>query len=180
MLARSGVYQIVNKINARRYIGSAISLNSRRRRHFLHLRRGIHHNQYLQRAYDKYGRDAFTFSVILYVPPQDCMKVEQWFLDDWNPEYNMCTDARSKLGLHHSKETKSKISASTKGRVHSPESIEKNRQSHLGTSWGHHTEESKQRISESNKLAKNVGPHTRWHANRGMVSPSCEFCRGGV
>ena len=105
----SGIYQIVNKANNKRYIGRSANLGRRRNTHFSELRRGVHPNGHLQHAYNKYDDDAFSFSVILYVPLQDCTKVEQWFLDDWKPEYNIKTEADGCESFEHTPEAKEKI-----------------------------------------------------------------------
>ena len=50
-----GIYFIRNKINNKIYVGSSKNLYNREKEHFSDLRKGKHHNIYLQRAYDKYG-----------------------------------------------------------------------------------------------------------------------------
>ena len=60
----SGIYQITNQTNGKRYIGSSVNIKRRWRDHLAHLRRNIHHNPYLQRAFDKQGQDTFTFRIL--------------------------------------------------------------------------------------------------------------------
>ena len=50
---RSGIYKIT--INNKCYVGRATDLMSRKRWHRSKLKAGIHYNEYLQRAYNKYG-----------------------------------------------------------------------------------------------------------------------------
>lgn len=56
------IYKIVNKINGKFYIGSTINLEKRKNRHLNSLRNNIHHCFHLQKAYNKYGEDAFYFT----------------------------------------------------------------------------------------------------------------------
>lgn len=53
------IYQIINKINGKRYIGKTNDLNRRISRHFYELRKNCHHSHKLQRAFNKYGEKNF-------------------------------------------------------------------------------------------------------------------------
>lgn len=55
------IYKIINKENGKFYIGSTINLEKRKKRHFDDLHNKKHHCIFLQRAYDKYGLEAFEF-----------------------------------------------------------------------------------------------------------------------
>lgn len=59
----SGVYQILCLPTGKVYVGSAVDLYGRWRDHRRYLRQGIHHNKYLQAAWDKYGEESFEFWV---------------------------------------------------------------------------------------------------------------------
>lgn len=59
------VYLIHNDDMTRFYIGSTNSTKIRFKHHKSHLRHGKHHCTALQRSWDKYGEDAFSFTVIL-------------------------------------------------------------------------------------------------------------------
>mgnify|MGYP000886959842 CR=1 FL=1 len=61
-----GVYQIVNKLNGHKYIGSSINIWTRWGRHLSDLRKNKHDNNYLQNAWNKYGEDNFEFGVLLF------------------------------------------------------------------------------------------------------------------
>ena len=58
------IYQITNKINGKIYIGSTNNLSKRWNNHRSKLRNGKHENDYLQQAWNKYGEDAFEFSIV--------------------------------------------------------------------------------------------------------------------
>ena len=62
-----GIYQIVNNENGKMYIGSAVNLNNRRKCHICMLKKGNHHCNYLQHAWDRSGEKGFSFCVLEYV-----------------------------------------------------------------------------------------------------------------
>jgi len=111
-----GIYQIRNKLNRKCYIGSSTNIQCRRRRHLSRLRRGVHCNVHLQRAFDKYGEDTFAFEILEQVATMNLVECEQHYLDTLQPEYNMLPAAGSPLGYHHSLETRRKMSESRKGK----------------------------------------------------------------
>jgi group I intron endonuclease len=113
-----GVYQIQNVVNGKRYIGSATqSFNTRWSHHRGMLRRGVHDNQHLQRAFFKYGEESLQFSILEVVErPEECISREQHYLDEFRPEYNISPTAGNCLGVRHSDETRKKHSERRKGR----------------------------------------------------------------
>lgn len=66
---KSGIYKIENKVNGKVYIGSSNSIKRRWQKHKALLRHGKHQNSHLQAAWDKYGEDNFSFSVIELLIP---------------------------------------------------------------------------------------------------------------
>ena len=113
---RSGVYQIINTINNKCYIGSAIVLKKRKREHWSALNRGEHANRYLQNAWNKYGGGGFEFRVIGFCRPEDLLRMEQHLLNDVKPKYNICPIAGSALGKEVSESTRRKIRQAKKGK----------------------------------------------------------------
>lgn len=109
-----GIYQIINKINNKKYIGSSIALKNRKRRHFADLKSDIHHSQALQRAYNKYGSENFDFLILEYCTQDNLLEREQYYLDCLDPEYNICKTAGNCLGVVQSEETKLKRAESLK------------------------------------------------------------------
>lgn len=59
-----GIYCIENIVNHRKYIGMSRNIDQRWYDHKSRLKSGIHNNQYLQRAWDKYGELSFHFYII--------------------------------------------------------------------------------------------------------------------
>lgn len=60
----SGIYKIVNTFNGKIYIGQSKHIRERWSEHKKELRRNKHKNEYLQRAWNKYGEDSFKHEVI--------------------------------------------------------------------------------------------------------------------
>lgn len=114
----SGIYEIVNTSNGHRYIGSAATLRKRKLSHFKALSQNNHVNIHLQRAWNKYGYEAFEFHVIEYCVVSDLIQREQHYLDTLHPEYNIYRIAGSPLGTKASPETRAKVSAALKGNKH--------------------------------------------------------------
>ena len=109
-LSATGVYIIANLANGKTYIGSAArSFKSRFGNHLTRLRRGSHHSRHLQSAWSKYGEESFVFMPVVEVAPEDCIAVEQEWIDGWMPAYNTAKVAGSTLGTAHAPETKAKI-----------------------------------------------------------------------
>jgi group I intron endonuclease len=124
-----GVYLI--ELNGKKYVGSAAhSIAERLSDHLRTLRHGIHGNSRLQNAYNKYGESTLCFKILETVElPEECVPMEQKYIDKLKPEYNICLTAGSSLGIKRSMEYRKKLSIA-----------------HLGQSKPH-TEESKRKIS---------------------------------
>lgn len=136
--ARSGIYEIVNTVNGKRYVGSAKCFRLRWKAHLFRLNRGTHHSAHLQSSWSKHGAEAFEFRIVLICAPKDLILYEQAAMDALAPEFNVCRVAGSALGVKHSAETKAKLSAAkmgntaTRGYKHRPESIAKLSASKIG------------------------------------------------
>ncbi len=113
------IYQIVNNVNGKRYIGSANDFHRRKNRHLQKLRKNEHANYHLQKSWNKYGESNFVFVILEYVEcSEDLIIREQWWLDTVNPEYNICRVAGSSLGVKRSEATKEKIRQANIGLKH--------------------------------------------------------------
>jgi len=116
------VYQIVNIQTGKFLVGSTSNEIIRMNNHFSSLRRKKHDNKYLQRAYDKYGRNAFDFQVIKrYNTAEEAIEEEQVWLDRFCGNRAVCyninpnaDEGGSFLGYKHTSESKNKISQSLK------------------------------------------------------------------
>lgn len=126
IMYNSGIYKITNLINKKIYIGSAINFKSRKQNHFNKLKNNNHDNIYLQRAYNKYGKDNFKFEIIEFVElKENLIKREQFWIDYYsiNNLYNICPTAGNSLGRKLSNETKNKIGKKSKNRKFSKECL---------------------------------------------------------
>ncbi len=59
---KSGIYRIVNNVNSKSYIGSAVNLSRRFYEHF----RGDKSNVILQKAFKKYNLENFSIEILEY------------------------------------------------------------------------------------------------------------------
>ncbi len=74
------------------------------------------------------------------------------------------------LGKQHSEEAKAKISEASKGRKHSPASIQKMKDNHTGMTGKTHSDATKQKMSKSRKGRK-LGPFSEEHKRKiGLAS----------
>ena len=64
MEKKSGIYKILNIINNKIYIGSAVNIDRRWSEHKSLLTNNKHHSKYLQNSFNKYGTENFLFEVV--------------------------------------------------------------------------------------------------------------------
>ncbi len=96
---KSGTYEIANTVNGRRYVGSSIDLDKRKRDHFSSLKRNKHGNPYLQNDFNKCGPGAFRFSVLETCETGLLLEKEQTLLDACWDGKKMCYNIRKKAQL---------------------------------------------------------------------------------
>lgn len=120
------IYQIRHTASGKVYVGSAIDPRKRWTEHRRTLRIGKHHSRYLQRAWDKYGKDSFVFEIIepvLFV--EDLLVREQYWIDTLRSNdpfrgYNIASIAGSMLGTKRTNEERAKISERSKAQFADP------------------------------------------------------------
>lgn len=123
---KSGIYQIRHIESGKVYIGSATTISTRWNAHRSYLSKDKHHSKPLQRAWNKYGADAFVFEIVELVPVEDMVRVEQEYLDRLKPfapdGYNvgLSTDAPMR-GRKHTPEVCERMSQARIGSKRSPE-----------------------------------------------------------
>jgi len=163
------VYAIENTVNGHRYIGSTTNYKSRWHTHRSTLRRGVHHSFILQKAWNKYGAQAFEFKLLLVCPKDQRIEYENLLMP--LQHYNVLRTAKESFvrgGWRHSDEFKAKLSAlhsgktltnehraklslHRKGRIENDAFREKARARQLGVALSANT---KQKLSAATKNAK--------------------------
>ena len=151
MIRQAGVYEIVNTVNGKRYIGSSVCLKTRWKDHRVKLRGGRHGNVKLQRAWNKHGPEAFEFHILLVCSRANTIMYEQRCLDTLAPEYNIAKDAVAPmLGMKFSDAHKAKIGAASRSRVRSPETLARMSQAQLGKKRAPFTPEHRANMGKAN------------------------------
>ena len=117
----TGIYEIVNLTNGKRYVGSAVNFKRRWYMHRWELRRGEHRNTHLQATWDKHGEDKFGFRPLLACDRHNLVMYEQIAIDALRPEYNICKVAASTIGFRFSEESRAKLSHRARAENLSPE-----------------------------------------------------------
>ena len=157
-----GIYIITNCANNKVYIGSSQDIKRRFYLHKHYLDNKKHVNIHLQTAWDLYGEENFTFSILeTFDNINLLLEKEKYYIQlfcstDRQKGYNICEDT----------------SAPMRNRKHSLESIEKMKKSKVGENnsfFGKtHTEETKQKI----RNAKTGRKLTEEHRHK-IASNSC-------
>lgn len=131
------VYQIRNITKPGIYIGSTNNIKNRWRQHLSSLARGDHHSLYLQRSWNKYGKDSFVFEIIETPDDEETRDREQWWLDfrAQNPNgisnYNVFPLAcGGRPGWMWTEEQRKHMSKTNRGRRHTDECKKRMQTSH--------------------------------------------------
>ena len=97
---KSGVYELVNKLNGKRYIGQARNLENRYNRHMRDLKVSEHCNDLIYGDFNDFIKnrpfgfvcnpnDLFEFRVIIYCRPSELTFWEHILIENLHPEYNI-------------------------------------------------------------------------------------------
>ncbi len=120
-IENSGVYCLVNQINAHTYVGSSINL-ARRMRSYLNnafLKSKQNANMPITKALLKYDQLNFTLLILEYVEPEFLTTRETFYITNILPHYNVLKQGYSSLGYKHTEETKKLLSELATNRTHS-------------------------------------------------------------
>ena len=127
-----GIYMIRNKANGKMYIGQAVDIEDRWKRHTRVLKSDYHINKHLQRAWNKYGEESFEFSILLECEENQLNTYEQYYIfelmtyDDkvgYNKNYGGYSGRPTE-------ETRKKVSEASKGKTKSEETRRKISENH--------------------------------------------------
>lgn len=165
-----GIYCIENIDTNKKYIGQSRNVYKRWIDHKYALARNIHDNDYLQKAWNKYGEDRFVFYIVEECLIEQLNDKEVYYIDffksfDKKHGYNlrggggqlsvMTEELKNKFvgennpmyGRHHTEEAKKQIGNSTR--------MAYERSGGWTTFGGHkHSEETKKKMSESRQGSK--------------------------
>lgn len=176
------VYVIQNRINNKIYLGSTFDLSTRINRHLNELKKNIHHSIALQRAYNKYGIDQFDFKIIKFCNKTDCRKIEQFYLNVLNPEYNTSLSATAPMeGRKHTIATLDKFKSRVVlkgtdsphyGKKHTLASRKKMSKSRTGLK---RTENTRKKMSDTAKQINSIG-----RINRDVVRKKVRSSDGNI
>ena len=186
-LTNFGIYAIVNKINNKKYVGSAINFKTRWGQHRSELNKNKHDNSYLQNSWNKYGEYTFEFWVLETVEnKKNLIDREQIWIDYYKSNkrengYNLRIKAESNVGIKLTEEIKKKITLAHKGKIFSKKTKQKisiatsgknnpmyGRKGKDAPSFGKpgtmlgkkHSEETKKKMSKTRKGKKHNKPRT--------------------
>lgn len=171
-MIKSGIYKILNKLNSKLYVGSAVNLDLRWAQHRSKLKFNQHPNKYLQSSFNKNGIVNFEFIVIEYCERASLVELEQYWIDTLKAcnrqfGYNTRQIANSNIGVKCSEETKKKLSKLFKGRIVSVETRAKQSAWQIG-----------RKMSEEAKLnmAQSTRDFEKWPCEDGAFC-KCQDCK---
>lgn len=93
------ITEMRNKVNGKRYIAKTVNPTKRDAHLKSGLRRGAYANSLIgkipmQEEWDRYGEDAFIFSVLEECPASAARERKQWHMDNGGADYNQLKEAR--------------------------------------------------------------------------------------
>lgn len=83
---KTAVYVITNLVSNKVYVGSSVNAKRRLKEHRNRLNRKQHGNEYLQRAWDKYGPASFKFEIVEQCDPETRLVREQEWINNLKAE----------------------------------------------------------------------------------------------
>ncbi len=179
------IYRWVNKLNGKDYLGSTANAKSRLNTYYdLKTLRTV--NMPIYKAILKYGHDNFIFEIIEYcthLRREDIIMREQYYLDNYDFDYNVLANAKSSAGYKHTVETLAKFYGRKNllNYKHLPEAKDKLKKINLGKI---HSEDSKENMKykwAERKLKSSKAGGINLNNNTPTVSnkPFCRYVIGG-
>jgi len=172
----SGIYQILNLVDNKSYIGSSKDIHCRWKAHINKLKSNTHYNLHLQRSWNKYGEVNFKFTIIELVPVTKLKEKEQFHIDislsyERKFGYNISPKANNS---EMSEETKEKLRKANLGKKQSKETVEKRMRKIRGIPK---TAEHRKKTGDANRgrkaSEKEIENNRLWHLGRtGELCPN--------
>lgn len=107
-----GVYRWINRITNDIYVGSSKNIGERLKNYYSvsYLKNKLLlYNSRIYKALLEYGYSNFDMEILEYCDIKSLLEREQYYIDLYKPEYNICKIAGSMLGFRHSPETLLKL-----------------------------------------------------------------------
>lgn len=95
-----GIYEIVNIINNKRYIGLSTNVYNRWKQHVNALESNTHHNAHLQSAWNKYPKDSFRFNIVERCEKEELVDREIYWIAFYDSFRNGYNDTIGGEGVH--------------------------------------------------------------------------------
>lgn len=156
------IKKITNTVNGKAYIGQSVNIDKRWKEHVKSLNNNDSRCTLLQRAWNKYGQEAFNFEILELCSKEMLDEIEIKYInlyDSCNNGYNIETGGNKNKRLADS--TKQKIGDANRGRIMSNETRKKMSESRIGNKNGmygkHHSEEAKRKMTNA-RLGKQGHP----------------------
>lgn len=102
-----GIYLITNLQNGKKYVGQSQDIEARWYKHKNALKNGTHVNSPLQYAWNKYGPEAFNFSILEECALEELDQKERYYIqlyDTYNSGYNLDKGGLGIRGYKHTDE----------------------------------------------------------------------------
>lgn len=115
-----GIYCIENTVNHKRYIGQSVDIYRRWQTHRYLLNENKHDNDYLQKAWNKYGEGNFVFSVLEQCDKDELNPIETKYIATYqtlNEDYGYNLQSGGDSQYYLSDTTKQKISQALIGKM---------------------------------------------------------------
>lgn len=119
-----GIYAIKNNENGKLYIGQSSNIHLRLKGHISALKMNRHNNMHLQRSWNKYGNDSFSFEIIELCDVKDLDAREEHYINKYDSiknGYNIRPGGNCVRGWKMTEEQKKHLSIALTGREFSDE-----------------------------------------------------------
>lgn len=113
-----GIYKIENLVNGKIYIGQSKHIRQRWTEHKKELRGNRHRNQYLQRAWNKYGEDKFRHEILELCNENQLDELEIYYIEllqTFNSQYGYNLTSGGGTNKQLAESTRQKLSINATG-----------------------------------------------------------------